>query len=179
MLNRRQVIKTGIAGGLLLVTARVVWGPFSGGGVLLLENGDNYIFLTQEDRAVIASLAPVILEGALPDDVREYDSAISEIVKGVDTTISGLTPSVQKEVRELFGILTFPVTRTLLASVWKPWLEADRVDIENFLSSWQNSRFNLLRSAYDALHELITASWYGNKNSWNGIGYAGPPDIGV
>ena len=179
MLNRRQMIKTGIAGSLLLVTARIVWGPFSGVGVLPLEDGDDYNFLTAEDRAVIASLAPVILKGALPEGEKEYDTAIIEIVKGVDTTISGLTPSVQKEVRELFGILTFPVTRRLLASVWKPWLEADQVDIENFLYSWQNSRFNLLRSAYEALHELITASWYGNKNSWNGIGYAGPPDIGV
>jgi hypothetical protein len=37
------------------------------------------------------------------------------------------------------------------------------------------SGFMLLRSAYDALHQLVFAAWYGNPRSWPAIGYAGPP----
>ena len=36
----------------------------------------------------------------------------------------------------------------------------------------------LKRSAYDALHQLILAAWYGNGRSWAGIGYPGPPKLG-
>jgi hypothetical protein len=171
------LIKTGIIGGLVLVTVRVVYGPFKEEPHFIGDDHD-YLFLTAEDRLVIASVAPVMLEGGLPEEGSEYDIAISEIVKGVDKTVSGLTPSVQGEVRDLFDILTFPLTRRWLACVRRPWHDAKRDDIVKFLSWWQKSYFKLLRSGYEALHELITASWYANERSWSGIGYSGPPDLG-
>jgi hypothetical protein len=172
------LIKTGIIGGLLLVTVRIVYGPFRE-EAHFLENGDDYIFLTAEDAMVVASIAPVILNGALPEEGSEYDIAIMEIVKGVDKTVTGLTPSVQGEVRDLFDLLTFPLTRRWLACVSRPWHDARQDEIVKFLRWWQKSRFNLLRGAYKALHEIITASWYGNERSWSVTGYPGPPDIGV
>ena len=35
----------------------------------------------------------------------------------------------------------------------------------------------LQRTAYDALHQIIFAAWYGNPRSWPAIGYAGPPEL--
>jgi hypothetical protein len=39
------------------------------------------------------------------------------------------------------------------------------------------SGFALLRSAYDALHQIVLAAWYGNPRSWPAIGYGGPPSV--
>jgi len=45
------------------------------------------------------------------------------------------------------------------------------------LGRWQHSRLALLRSAYDGLHQLVLAAWYGNSRAWPAIGYPGPPSL--
>jgi hypothetical protein len=32
-------------------------------------------------------------------------------------------------------------------------------------------------AAYDALHDLTFAAWYGDARAWPAIGYPGPPHI--
>jgi hypothetical protein len=54
-------------------------------------------------------------------------------------------------------------------------LEASAEDIARFLERWRHSSIALLRSGYQALHELVMAAWYGNAQSWGRIGYPGPP----
>jgi hypothetical protein len=48
-------------------------------------------------------------------------------------------------------------------------------ELSRFLQRWQNSPL-LLRSAYQALHALINAAWFGNPASW-ALGYQQPPHI--
>ncbi|MDH5541745.1 MAG: hypothetical protein OEY64_02155 [Nitrospinota bacterium] len=174
MFTRRELIKTSIAGGILLAAIRVAHGPFKYDPVAPEDTEYSFYFLTEKDRAVVVALSPVILA----IDPAGNGERINDIVSGVDRAISGLLPSVQSEVRDLFNILNFPITRRLLCGVWQPWLLAEVDDIDRFLSSWQHSRFLLLRSGYQALHELVTASWYGNPRSWVEIGYERPPDLG-
>jgi hypothetical protein len=64
-----------------------------------------------------------------------------------------------------------------VAGVWHPWHAASRGEIAGFLERFRYSNIAQLRSAYDALHQLIMASWYGNTQSWTAIGYAGPPRL--
>ena len=177
MFTRRQFLKAGIAGGALLIAVRAAYGPFSADPVLAQDPGFDYVVLRAKDRSVLASVAPVMLAGALPADASERERAIVEVIRGVDQAVSGLPPSVQEEVAELFALLGFPVTRRLLAGVGSPWLEASDGSVQHFLERWRGSRFALLRSAYAALHELIMAAWYGNPAAWARIGYPGPPAI--
>ena len=44
---------------------------------------------------------------------------------------------------------------------------------------WRDSRFELLRSAYAALHQLVFAAWYANPRAWFATGYAGPPSLEI
>jgi hypothetical protein len=171
------MLKTGVGGAALLFGARVANG-FSRKAARAGGDSSKFLFLTENDRETVAAIAQAMLEGALPQvGTTENAEAIVEIVRGVDKAVSGLTPSVQAEARDLFDILDFPVTRATIAGVWMPWMEADIATISKFLNSWRKSRFQLLRSGYGALHELITASWYGNPLSWKAIGYSGPPDV--
>jgi hypothetical protein len=79
----------------------------------------------------------------------------------------------------LFALLAFAPTRCLVAGVWSPWPEASAESIAAFLVSWRDSRFALLRSAYEALHQIVYGAWYGNPRSWPAIGYAGPPSLEI
>jgi hypothetical protein len=84
---------------------------------------------------------------------------------------------VQAEIRQLFGLLEFPVTRALAAGVWSAWDAAAPQQIAGFLTRWRYSGIALFRSGYQALHQLVMASWYGNAASWPRIGYPGPPRV--
>jgi hypothetical protein len=131
--------------------------------------------LKNADAALIAALAPVILAGTLPQAEDARKVAISEVVDAFDRTIAGLSPLVEGEIRELFSLLHFSLTRKYLAGVSKPWDEASSSEIEAFLSNWRNHRFALMQSAYQALARLMIACWYGNPLSWGAIEYSGPP----
>ncbi|PCI28908.1 MAG: hypothetical protein COB67_05305 [SAR324 cluster bacterium] len=176
-ITRRQLIKTGIWGSTGLVTLRLLVGPFQS-TIQLPQNSEyEFLFLREADKKVLAGIIPVMLEQALGDTEQEKENSLHWVLQGVDEAILGLTPSIQDELRELFMLLYFAPTRRLLARVWNPWLEATGEEIRNFLEQWRNSRFILLQTAYQALHELITAAWYANPASWDSIGYDGPPII--
>ncbi|TAM78365.1 hypothetical protein EPN44_00825 [bacterium] len=162
MLTRRRLIAGTVAGGAVLAAA-VAYGPHPS------SDGRD---------AVIAAIAPVMLGGALPAQSSERQAALRDVVRGVDRAIDGLTPETQHELGQLFALLGFPITRRLVAGVRDPWPEADPREIDAFLTSWRHHRVARLRSAYDALHQLTLAAWYGNPEAWRGIGYPGPPKVG-
>jgi len=178
MLSRRQFIKTGVIGGAVLLTIRAAYGPFSSDPTTAEDRDYRYAVLRAKERTLLAAVAPVMLAGALPEDSDTSQRAIVDVIRGVDTAIGGLPPAVQSEIRDLFGLLVFPVTRRLVAGVREPWLVAAPADIAAFLERWRGSSFALLRTGYRALQELIMAAWYGNPASWPRISYPGPPTVG-
>ncbi len=177
MPSRRQILKAGLAAGAALVAVRIAWGPFSSQPLLPDDRDFAYKFLGAKERTVLAAVVPLMLSGALPDDPDRRERAVTQIIRGVDVAVSGLPPSVQGEVRELFALLAFPVTRRTIAGVASPWLDAPPASIRAFLQGWRDSRFALLRSGYRALQELTMAAWYGSPASWPAIGYPGPPAL--
>lgn len=172
--SRRELLKTGVLGCAALAfvglaaAARARAQPIEG----------DFAFLNAEDRVIVAAIAPVMLAGALPAGGAARQSAVAEVVRGVDRAISGLAPATQAELRQLFDLLGLGIARVLVAGLWPSWDEAGAEDIAAFLGRWKESRFELLRSAYLALHELIMAAWYGNQRAWPRIGYPGPPELG-
>lgn len=151
VLTRRQLIFGGIAAAAALAA-----------GDLL------YQFSSDDDRIIIVAIAPVMLGLQVP---------VNEVVRGFDIAAAGLPLSVQGEVHQVLGILRFPLTRALVAGIWRPWHAADPAEIAGFLQRWRYSNVTQLRAAYDALHQLIMAAWYGNSAAWRGIGYPGPPQV--
>lgn len=158
MTTRRQFLQTGLAGGLLLGIA---------GCTRPSANGRR--------GTVIAAIAPVMLAGAL--DQGEARAAIARTVSAVETAIAGLALPAQKEIGELFDLLSFAPTRALAAGLWTDWPQATPVEIAAFLESWRHSRFDLFKSGYAALHDLIFGAWYAAPENWPAIGYPGPPEV--
>lgn len=166
MITRRALLAGGVAAAVGLAVAGIVY-EFSPDA----SNRDpqyRYTMLDDEDRTIVAAIAPVML--GLPNTV-------PQVVRGMDTAIAGLPLEVRAQVRQLFTLLRFPPSRMFVAGIWHPWHAVSQAEIGRFLHSWRYSPVVQLRSAYDALHQLILASWYGNSDAWPSIGYAGPPRI--
>ena len=160
MTTRREFLKTGLAGALLLNVAGCTR-PAQGNGRTV----------------VLTALIPVFLAGVLPRGGATRPELIARTVAGVDKAIAGLSLAAQKEVGELFDLLSFTPTRMIVAGVWSPWPEASAEAIGRFLESWRNSRFDLLKSGYAALHDLIFSAWYARPDTWTAIDYPGPPKV--
>ena len=173
MLTRRQFIKAGIVGGAALAAA----GLFYSRGLKEAPGSAVSPGLTFEERTIIAALVPAVLAGALPAAGEARSRAIVQTVDGVGVAIAGLSAAAQKELAELFTLLNIAPARVLLARLWPRWEEASPAEIAAFLQGWRESRLELLRSAYAALHDLVLGAWYGNPDTWEGIGYPGPPEM--
>ncbi|MBV8584473.1 MAG: hypothetical protein JO241_10785 [Candidatus Eremiobacteraeota bacterium] len=174
-MNRRRLLETGAGGVVLLALGGCA--PAGGATGTFDDPGYSYRALTPGDRNTIAAVAAVVLAGSLPAESAARAAASIEVVRGVDVAISGLPPSVQEEIGQLFGLLRFPPTRALAAGIWRPWESAGTDSVSNFLTGWRFSSVALFRSGYQALHQLVMASWYGNGASWAGIAYPGPPRV--
>jgi len=169
-MRRRTFLTVGLAGAATLTVA----GWFASG----LRSRPGTRALDDESRTIVAAIVPAMLDRALPERRQDRDAAIAETVDGVDHAIQGLPPSARAELAQLFALLAMTPARRAFAGVASPWNEATREEIDAFLNAWRSSGWALKRSAYDALHQLVFAAWYGNPRSWTDIGYPGPPKIG-
>ena len=137
----------------------------------------NRLALDADGEAIVTAVVPVLLAGALPPAPTEQASAIAQTVTGIDTAIAGLPPFAQGELQRLFTLLALPPVRIAFAGVSARWPDAASADVRRFLDRLRDSPWLLPRSAYDALHQLTFAAWYGNPQAWPAIGYPGPPAI--
>jgi hypothetical protein len=171
MISRRTFITTGILGAAALATAHWLRGPHAPPGDATLR------MLDADAQAILGAIVPVMLAGALPDAAGARRLAIADTVRGIDTAVSGLPPSAQDELRQLFALLSLPPARLAIARVSEPWNLASEADVRACLDRFRGSSLMLLRSAYGALHQLTFAAWYGNPAAWARIGYPGPPEL--
>ena len=169
--SRRTFIFAGVLGAAALVATR--WLPrASPRSDLRVLNA-----LDTDGEAIVTAIVPVMLAGALPQAADERAAAVRGTVVGVDAAIAGLPPLAQHELRQLFTLLTLAPARWSLARTTASWSEASPTAIDAFLGRLKGSRIALLRAAYDALHQLVFAAWYGQPRAWPAIGYDGPPAL--
>jgi hypothetical protein len=163
-MNRRQFIQTGLAGSLLL--------SFAG-----WLNAAGTRSLTVAEREMLAAVVAAFLDGALPTEGAARKKRVALTVDGIARAVSGLSSATQKEVGDLFGLLTLAPGRLLVAGLGRAWAEASVAEVTDFLQSWRSSRLGLLQSGYAALHDLTFGAWYARPDSWEAIGYPGPPEV--
>lgn len=170
MPTRRQFIKVGLGGAALFATVRFLDGPIA-------APASPYRLLDEKSASFVKVLAPVVLAGALPEDAAARDRAVNDIAVSFDRAASGLAPSAQQEITDLFGFLDFAPTRLAFAGLWSPIGQSSAEELRAFLTRWRNSRFELQQASYQALTQLIQASWYDTPAAWAAISYPGPPPI--
>lgn len=163
-MQRRTLIKTGLAGAALLAAA---------GGASSWWRQDP----VKQQATVLHALIPALLEGALPQSGAARSAAITETAQTVQQAIVRLAPSAQQELAQLFALLASTPGRRLLAGVPVPWEDTSVAQVNAFLQSWRTHRSGLMRSGYGALHDLVLGSWYAEPAHWAAIGYPGPRSL--
>jgi hypothetical protein len=164
--SRRTFLKAGAVAALALA---------AGGGICRAMHPPvlQRFVLDGEARNALHAIIPAILAGMLPDGPRR-EAAVAAATEGVQQAILGLPLATQKEVQDLFGLLALAPARRVLTGISGSWAGASVPEVSRFLQEWRLHRVGLLRSAYQALHDLVLGAWYADPSSWAAIGYPGP-----
>lgn len=164
MISRRSFLQAGLIGTLTLAAAGGLY------RVTQRSTSPGKFVLDDAAKAALSAIVPIMLHDAITPAAPVIDAAIAR----VQTAIAGLPLITQKEIQDLFGLLTFGPARRFLAGVPDDWANAKSEDVATFLQSWRLHRFTMLQSAYQALHDLIIGPWYADESTWASIGYPGP-----
>lgn len=165
--SRRSFLKAGALGALVLA---------AGGGIYRYTHppAPAGFVLDGEARAALHAVVPAILAGMLPAAAPARAQAVAATAERVNRTILGLPLATQQEVQDLFGLLALAPARRLLTGIPHGWREATDAEVGAWLQDWRTHRLALLRTAYQALHDLVLGSWYSDAANWAAIGYPGP-----
>lgn len=175
--TRRGILKGTLLASLAVVSGVSLWQLSLIESVDALETDNySYHFLTMDERLLLWAIIPAYLSPALKLDDSESKLII---LQNIDGAISGLPQSTQDELRQLFSLLSFQLSKALVAGIWTRWNQASIGSLQSFLSSWQESYLTLLRAGYLGLHQIIVGSYYGEPMSWQSIGYPGPPKFNL
>ncbi len=165
--SRRSFLKAGALAALVLA---------AGGGLYRHTHppAPKGFVLDDGARGALHAIVPAILAGMLPAEPRARTQAIAATTARLDQTILGLPLAAQQEVQDLFGLLALGPARRLLTGIPHGWAEAKDAEVSAWLQDWRTHRIGLLRTAYQALHDLVLGSWYSDPANWAAIGYPGP-----
>ncbi len=171
-INRRGLLKLGAGAGLALGTVGLA---ASLSGCSPSRPASQYQILRDIDLPLLSALLPALVG---PHPALEADrSLIVAALQQLDQTLAHTSPAVQKDVRDIFDLLTFAPTRGTLTGIWGNWESVSPARAEAFLERWRDSRFELLRASYKVLAQLLQMSWYALPQTWGTTGYPGPPRI--
>lgn len=170
--SRRGLLQVGLCGSAALAGAGLL-GSLS--GCSAERPADGFVQLRTSDLPMLRRLTPILLERALP--APDMPGAVRDTLASLDLGLAHLPPAVSKQVRQLFDLLSLPLTRGPLTGIWRGWEQAQDADIHAFLRRWQNSSLALLRQGQLSLQQMVLMAWYGRPESWRHCGYPGPPAI--
>lgn len=170
--GRRDFLKKGLLGGLLLAVGGGTWlftrrtraqraleGPFQ--------------VLSPEEATVMLAVANRLV----PERVgfpRPLDVGVPRKVDGI---LAMSHPAAQKEARQLVRLFENALTGMLFEAQVRTFTNSSPEEQDERLRGWATSRITLRRSGYRALKRLVYAAYYASPETWPVIGYAGPPDL--
>lgn len=161
-MHRRDLLRFSLGASAFLAGASLV-------GCSAQTAASGYQVLRDDDLPLLRALIPVILAGTQASE--------HLVLHSLDHKLAALSPEMLKLTRQLFDMLSLPLTRGPLTGVWGAWAQASPAQVTAFLQRWQDSSLNLLRMGHASLLQLLQMAWYERPESWTACGYPGPPKI--
>lgn len=183
-MDRRSFLRTGLGGTLFLGTvslganlsgcATAPAGRLSAVGTRM-DASYRFQFLTADDITLFEALLPAIIGPALTEEPVQRNQAIAGTIERIDQGIVQFGPANQAELRRLFNLLNFGITRVTIARVWSSWPSVTTAEANAFLQRWRTSGIGLFNNGYIALTKISNVAFYGHPAHWHLSGYPGPP----
>lgn len=161
-MHRRDLLRFSLGVSAFLAGASLV-------GCSAQTAASGYQVLRDDDLPLLRALIPVVLAGTQASE--------HLVLHSLDRKLVALSPEMLKLTRQLFDVLSLPLTRGPLTGVWGAWAQASPAQVTAFLQRWQDSSLNLLRMGHASLLQLLQMAWYERPESWAACGYPGPPTI--
>ncbi|MDD2132825.1 twin-arginine translocation pathway signal protein [Pseudomonas kurunegalensis] len=161
-MHRRDLLRFSLGASIFLSATGLV-------GCTAQTSAQGYQLLRDDDLPLLRALIPVVLAGT--------QAAETWVLHSLDHKLAALSPEMLKLTRQLFDVLSLPLTRGPLTGVWGAWEQASPTQVTAFLQRWQDSSLNLLRMGHASLLQLLQMAWYERPESWAACGYPGPPKI--
>lgn len=171
-LSRRGFLKLSTAS---IATLSVLSFSASLSGCSSERASTGFVVLRSDDIICLSALLPVLYASAVATE--QMSSSVHTALQAIDQNLASFSPSMRKLTLQLFDTLNNPLTRGPLTGVWGSWTQASTLEIKQFLSRWQNSRFDLLKMGHNALLQLAMLAHYGQPEAWQHCGYPGPPRL--
>ena len=168
-LQRRTLLKLGVASAVVLAVA--------GGAVALMQPGLQDGKLSQNARLIFSRAGQAILTGTLPAQAGPNQIAINALLDRIDTFIAGAPEHVQAELSQLLGLLGTAAGRRGVVGLSPGWHDATVPEITAALQAMRVSSVSLRVQAYQALHDIVSVSYFSGQESWAVLGYPGPKTI--
>lgn len=161
-MQRRDLLRLSLGASAFLASASLI-------GCSAQTAATGYQALRDDDLPLLRALIPVVLAGAQATETL--------VLRSLDHKLAALSPEMLKLTRQLFDVLSLPLTRGPLTGIWGSWGQTDPRQVTAFLQRWQDSSLNLLRMGHASLLQLLQMAWYERPESWAACGYPGPPKI--
>ncbi|MBZ3662823.1 twin-arginine translocation pathway signal protein [Pseudomonas monteilii] len=161
-MHRRDLLRFSLGASIFLSATGLV-------GYTAQTSAQGFQLLRDDDLPLLRALIPVVLAGT--------QAAETWVLHSLDHKLAALSPEMLKLTRQLFDVLSLPLTRGPLTGVWGVWEQASPTQVTAFLQRWQDSSLNLLRMGHASLLQLLQMAWYERPESWAACGYPGPPKI--
>lgn len=161
-MHRRDLLRFSLGASVFLSTASLI-------GCAPQTSAAGFSVLREDDLPMLAAVIPVVLAGTQASEAL--------VLHSLDHTLAALSPEMLKLTRQLFDVLSLPLTRGPLTGIWGRWESASSAQVNTFLRRWRDSSLDMLRMGHASLLQLLLMAWYERPEAWAACGYPGPPKI--
>ena len=150
----------------------------AGGAIALLQPGLQQGALTPRSRLVLSRVAEAIIADGWPEEASlPRAAAMDALLIRINAQIAGTPDPVQAELSQLLTIMDSATGRRALVGISSTWDAVGTAEVAMALQSMRLSRISLRQQAYQGLHDLVYASYFSGRESWQVLGYPGPVDL--
>lgn len=172
--GRRKLLKAGLVGTAVLATAGIAVSVTSFNRASQQPATEGFGFLRPDDIILLSALIPAALGSTLSADLATRTPILDTMLQRIDGMILRLGAPNQKQLLQLFDLLSFAPSRYLTAGLTSTWDKATPAEVDAFLQRWRDSRVGLFNAAYRMLCKVATVTYFALPASFKESGYPGP-----
>lgn len=171
-ITRRSVLRFGLGGAALLAVGGVGLGLRS-----TVTRAPRRPLKTLDERQF--SVLAAVADRVMPGDGDELPSAWAlEVPEKVDGVLATVHPADAAEMGQLLLLLESALAGFVLDGRPRTFTASSPEQQDAALGDWRASRIGVRRTGFRALQKTILAAYYGSPETWEAVGYPGPPDFG-
>jgi hypothetical protein len=169
--SRRTLVKTGLTGLALALAGGIGLGLQK---TVLLARTPALEVLDPAEYAVLVAIAdrlcPALGAGA-------PGASAVKLAEQLDRLLQKADLETQKGIKMALKLVDNALTGALTGERLVPFTKLSAEDRDRSLNGWRNAESGFRRTVFGGIAGAVNSVYWGNEQTWQRIGYKGPPDI--